>query len=192
MIKYIGSKRTLVPAIVEIVGAIPGVQTVCDLFTGTARVAQGLKRAGYFVTANDAASYSEVLARTYVEADAARLDVAEIERKLGHLASLPGRPGYFTETFCVRSRYFQPHNGERIDAIREAIARDHTGTPLEPILLSSLMLAADRVDSTTGVQMAYVKEWAPRSYKPLRLEMPHLLPGSGRALLGDAAQLAGE
>ena len=37
--------------------------------------------------------------------------------------SLKGEPGYFTDTFCFRSRYFQPHNGERIDAIREAIER---------------------------------------------------------------------
>ena len=29
-----------------------------------------------------------------------------------------------------------------------------------PVLLTSLIEAADRVDSTTGVQMAYVKQWA--------------------------------
>lgn len=190
MIKYIGSKRTLVPAIVEIVSAIPGVRTVCDLFTGTTRVAQGLKRSGYFVTANDAASYSEVLARTYIEADADQVDAAEVERKLTHLASLPNRRGYFTETFCVRSRYFQPHNGERIDAIRPEI--DHIAAdPAEhAILLTSLMEAADRVDSTTGLQMAYLKEWAPRSYNDLELRLPRLLAGGGRALRADANDLA--
>ena len=47
------------------------------------------------------------------------------------------------------------------------IARDYAGSPLYPILLTSLIEAADRVDSTTGVQMAYVKQWAPRSYQPL-------------------------
>jgi adenine-specific DNA-methyltransferase len=40
--------------------------------------------------------------------------------------------------------------------------------------------------------MAYVKQWAPRSYKPLRLEPPALLAGPGTALLGDAATLVGE
>ena len=38
-----------------------------------------------------------------------------------------------------------------------------------PVLLTSLIEAADRVDSTTGVQMAYVKKWAPRSFRPLEL-----------------------
>lgn len=190
MIKYLGSKRTLVPAIVEIVGAIPGVRTVCDLFTGTARVAHGLKRAGYLVTANDAASYSEVLARAYVEADAERVDLGEIERKLRHLASLPGRRGYFTETFCVRSRYFQPHNGERIDAMRPEIDRTAANPVEHAILLTSLMEAADRVDSTTGLQMAYLKEWAPRSYNEIELRVPKLLPGGGKALRSDANELA--
>jgi adenine-specific DNA-methyltransferase len=46
------------------------------------------------------------------------------------------------------------------------------------------------VDSTTGVQMAYVKQWAPRSAKPLELRIPELLHGHGRAIQGDAVELA--
>ena len=90
-----------------------------------------------------------------------------LEAELARLDQLPGRAGYFTETFCQRSRFFTPENGARIDAIRDAIATDHTGTPLEPLLLTSLIEAADRVDSTTGVQMAYLKQWAPRAHQPV-------------------------
>ena len=46
------------------------------------------------------------------------------------------------------------------------------------------------MDSTTGVQMAYVKQWAPRSANPLTLRVPELLPGRGRAVLGDALAVA--
>jgi adenine-specific DNA-methyltransferase len=56
VIKYIGSKRRLVPRIVEIARGLPGARTVLDLFSGTTRVAQGLKMAGFQVTANDQAS----------------------------------------------------------------------------------------------------------------------------------------
>jgi adenine-specific DNA-methyltransferase len=191
VIKYIGSKRRLVPVLAELF-ARSGARTALDLFTGTTRVAQAFKAAGGHVTAVDSARYANVFARTWIETDAATVDRRALELAVAELDALAGTPGYFTDTFCVRSRFFQPHNGERIDAIRDAIARDHAGSSLEPILLTSLLLAADRVDSTTGVQMAYVKEWAPRSYKPLRLEIPHLLDGTGRALLGDATQLAGE
>jgi adenine-specific DNA-methyltransferase len=60
------------------------------------------------------------------------------------------------------------------------------------LLLASLIEAADRVDSTTGVQMAYVKAWAPRSFKPLELRVPELLDGPGHAIRGDACELAGK
>ena len=38
------------------------------------------------------------------------------------------------------------------------------------------MEAADRVDSTVGLQMAYLKQWAPRAYNDLALRLPVLLP----------------
>ena len=189
MIKYLGSKRRLVP-VLEHLAAASGAVDALDLFTGTTRVAQAFKRQGIRVTAVDCTRYAEVLARCYVAADADSVDRHQLRAALDRLRSLPGVPGYVTETFCRTARFFQPFNGERIDAVRQAIADEHAGSPLEPILLTSLLEAADRVDSTVGVQMAYVKEWAPRSYRPLDLRVPELLPGTGRALRGDAAELA--
>src|SRR6185312_4191429 len=51
------------------------------------------------------------------------------------------------------------------------------------------MLAADRVDSTTGLQMAYLKKWAPRAHNDLELRMPELLPGTGSSVHGDALSI---
>ena len=157
MIKYLGSKRSLVPALGKIASA-SGATTGVDLFTGTTRVAQEFKRQGLFVTANDIASYSEVLAQTYIALDAASVDMDELDDILDELNHLPGRRGYFTETFCEKSRYFQPANGMKIDAIRDAIEVDYGSSWMRPVLLTSLMQAADKVDSTTGVQMAYLKK----------------------------------
>lgn len=190
MIKYLGSKRLLVPAIRAAARALPGVRTAADLFSGTTRVSRGLKEEGLFVHANDAASYSEILARCYIETDGGACDLSRIERLLAHLQSLPPRPGYFTETFCVRSRYIHPKNGERIDSIRGEIARLDLDGSTESIALTSLLEAADRVDSTTGLQMAYLKEWAPRALDDLRLRMPQLLPGRGEAGRMDAVGFA--
>ena len=194
MIKYIGSKRTLVPRIVALAAAIrerTGATTACDLFTGTTRVAQGLKKSGFHVTANDLASYSEILARTYIEVDGRGVQSAGYQEKLAHLNALPGEDGYFTRTFCEEARYFQPFNGRRIDAIRAEIDRIADGDIERSILLTALLLAADKVDSTTGLQMAYLKGWSPRSFNALELHMPELLDGGGRALRGDANALCG-
>ena len=49
---------------------------------------------------------------------------------------------------------------------------------LRCVALTSLMEAADRVDSTVGVQMAYLKKWAPRALQPLELRDPEPLPRS--------------
>ena len=190
MIKYLGSKRTLVPALGDIATAVEA-RTAVDLFTGTTRVAQEFKRRGVHVSAVDTATYSEVLAECFIATDADAVDHASLQQALDELNRIPGERGYFTETFCEQSRFFQPKNGERIDAIRGRLD-DYRGSALYPILLTSLMLAADRVDSTTGVQMAYLKQWAPRSHRDLELTAPELIAGGGRAVRGDALDVAAE
>ena len=194
MIKYIGSKRALVPLILEAVRLSADARTVIDLFSGTSRVGHALKAAGYRVLSNDHNAYAETLARCYVQADAG--DVVDDARALvREFNALRGAPGYFTETFCVKSRFFRPKNGGRIDAIREAIAAKGLPPELEAVMLVSLMEAADRVDSTAGVQMAYLKKWAPRAFNDLESRVPDVLPrsprGKGPAVRLDALEAAG-
>ena len=201
-IKYIGSKRRLVPVIAAMAEA-SGAKSALDLFTGTTRVARALKAAGAHVTAVDSASYSHVFAEAYIATDARDVDRAELGRIIDRLNALEGREGYVTEVFCRTARYFHPDNGRRIDAIRHEI--DEVAPPaadgplacggpaasgsMRALLLTSLLEAADRVDSTTGLQMAYLKDWAPRALRPIRLELPQLLAGRGTALAGDAVEV---
>jgi adenine-specific DNA-methyltransferase len=187
VIKYLGSKRSLVPVLGDIAERV-GARTAVDLFTGTTRVAQEFKRRGLLVTATDVATYSQVLSDCYIATDAEAVDRQELDNELKRLATLPGRPGWFTRTYCEEARFFQPKNGARVDAIRDVLEAEHRGTPLFPVLLTSLMLAADRVDSTTGLQMAYLKEWAPRAHQHLELRAPELLPGTGTTVAGDVTE----
>jgi adenine-specific DNA-methyltransferase len=191
MIKYIGSKRVLAPVIADIAERT-GARTAVDLFAGTTRIGQVLRARGIRVLSNDTAVYSRVLGRAYIEADE-RLDRVRLRALIDHLNGLPGERGYVTETFCERSRYFQPQNGMRIDAIRAEIDRVASSTIEHAMLLASLLEAADRVDSTVGVQMAYLKHWAPRACRPLELREPHAVPGPpGLAACEDANELAHE
>jgi adenine-specific DNA-methyltransferase len=189
MIKYLGSKRTLVPLLAEIVAGL-GVESAADLFAGTTRVGQALRRGGTRVVSNDTASYSQALGRAYIEADES-VDRDRLRRLIEHLDGLPGVRGYVTETFCEQARYFQPENGMRIDAIRSEIDRIAESEIERGLLLTSLLEAADRVDSTVGLQMAYLKSWAPRAAKPMRLREPEPVEGpAGRALRCDANEVA--
>ena len=170
-------------------------RSVIDLFSGTSRVGHALKAAGYQVFSNDHNTYAATLARCYVQADAEDVidDAAKLVREFNNL---PGKPGYFTETFCEKSRFFQPKNGARIDAIRESIGAKGLDPELEAVMLVSLMEAADRVDSTTGLQMAYLKTWAARAHNDLTLRVPDVLPrakhGKGQATCLDALDAAAQ
>jgi adenine-specific DNA-methyltransferase len=175
--------------VLETLFAASEARTAVDLFTGTTRVAAAMKQLGMQVTAVDTASYSEVFSKTFIELDATSADLRELAEAVASLNQLPGTAGYFTEVFCEKARFFQVKNGKRIDAIRSAIESDYRHSWMYFPLLATLLIAADKVDSTTGVQMAYLKTWSRRSSLELELQVPELLSGGGRSIRGDAIEL---
>ncbi|MBC7834351.1 MAG: DNA adenine methylase [Phycisphaerales bacterium] len=204
MIKYLGSKRALLPQIVVAIGDClrelglqPTHSTVLDAFSGTARVGHALKRIGCRVIANDHNAYAHALARCYVQADADDLLapatglVMQLNAIAGAAPQAPGASEWFARRYAHEARYIHPDNAARIARLRDEIAARDLGAELEAVMLVSLMEAADRVDSTTGLQMAYLKQWAPRALSHLNLRTPDLLPrapaGKGMAICLNAA-----
>lgn len=175
MIKDLGSRRDRISYILSIAAAFPDVKSIMDVFSWTSSVGHAMKRRGYRVIANDDVAFRATLARCYVQADADDR-LVEASKLVSELNRIPGRYGYFTETFCIQARFFHPKNGERIDAIREAIAAKSLDPELEAILLTSLLEAADRVESDTGIQITHPKRWAPRALLELELRVPEILP----------------
>lgn len=178
MIKYLGSKRLLVPWIIDAVRHYcHHAHSVLDLFSGTSRVGYAFKSLGFRVESNDHNRFAYHLAHCYIETDLADIP-KDFFLLIDHLNNLPGKYGFFTENYCVKSRFFHPKNGEKIDHIRLEIDKLDIDHKLRSVLLVSLMEAADRVDSTCGIQMAYLKAYAPRAFIPLTLRMPKLLAKS--------------
>lgn len=165
---------------------------VADLFSGTSRVAYAFKEGGYQVQANDLSYFGYLNALAYLgnEPEA----IPEINRHLEVMRSLTPEYGYFTETFCVRSRFFSVSNGQKIDACRKYLKGIQTWIKPEyhAALTVSLIEAADRVDSTVGVQMAYLKKYAARALQPLALRnWDYFLPGESKVTQFDAVKLSG-
>ena len=186
-IKYAGSKLKLLPHILQLVKKVDA-QTVLDGFSGTTRVAQALARLGYTVVCNDVAVWSKVFGTCYLLNKKRREDYQPF---IDHLNALPPVDGWFTEHYggqpnngCAiqsdgRKRPWQIHNTRKLDAIRGEIDALKLDSVDEAVALTSLILALDRVDSSLGHFVSYLRDWAPRSYKKLMLKVPNIFRSPG-------------
>jgi len=183
-VKYTGSKLKLLPCILQLVHKVKP-KTVLDGFAGTTRVSQALARSGHRVIANDVSAWSKTFGTCYL---LNRHPESHYQPLLDHLNSLPGTDGWFTEHYGGEAnggasagqdqlkKPWQKHNTRRLDAMREEMARLPISETEKAVLLTSLMLALDNVDSTLGHFASYLRDWSPRSYKKLHLKVPRLIP----------------
>ena len=194
MIKYLGSKRRLVPVLGQICAASCDARTALDLFTGTTRVAQEFKRRGVRRHRGRHRPLRRGV-RPLLRRDGSRRRRPRAARRRARPARRPRRATRLRHRDVLRAGPLLPA-GQRRPHRRDP-RRDRRATTrdsaLEPILLTSLIEAADRVDSTTGVQMAYVKQWAPRAHNRLELRPPALLAGlRAGPCSGDALDAGGD
>lgn len=185
-IKYAGSKLKLLPHILRLAHKVRP-KTVFDGFAGTTRVSQAFARAGYRVIANDIAIWSKVFGLCYLKNAKSR---TYYQGMIDHLNQLPGEDGWFTahyggyvngqssSTGDGLKKPWQIHNTRKLDAIRAEIDRMDLGEVEKAVVLTSLILALDQVDSTLGHYASYLNEWSPRSYNTLRLSVPGLFQSS--------------
>lgn len=186
-IKYIGSKLRIVPHILRLASKVKAT-TVFDGFSGTTRVSQAFAKQGYSVICNDVAIWSSVLGTAYLLNKKPR---EEYQPLINHLNHLPPIDGWFSETYggypnrgsSVQKdglkRPWQMHNTRKLDAIRREIESLRLNRIEKAVALTSLLLALDRVDNSLGHFASYLREWSPRSYRPLLLQVPHLFSSGG-------------
>jgi adenine-specific DNA-methyltransferase len=178
-IKYAGSKLRLLPEILRLAKRT-GANTVLDGFSGTTRVSQALAKNGYRVQSNDTAVWSETFGKCYLQNPRPRSAYGEL---IGHLNAAKPKDGWFSHHYgampnekptgnCAIKKPWQMHNTRKLDAIREEIENLRLSDIEQAVALTSLILALDRVDSTLGHFVSYLKDWSPRSFNDLRLEVP--------------------
>ena len=180
-VKYLGSKNLLNEYIINIIKEdCKNVKTFIDVFTGTTRVAQAVRNILKIpVITSDLSWASESYAYTFVHN---KLNIHLLD-KIKYLNSLEGVDGWITQNYCdvlskpnkqgkrTLVRFWQRENGKRADAIRDAIEDMDLEHWEKMTLITSLIFALDKVDNTTGVQQACLKNWCKRSYNDLKLEL---------------------
>ena len=172
-IKYTGSKNKIIPYILEIIRDL-NINTILDGFSGTTRVSQALNILGYNVICNDLSEWSETFANCYLINKKPKAYYQPIIDKLNNLE---GYEGWFTKNYSkeygINKAPFQKKNLMKLDAIRKQIENMNLDKIEESVLLTSLILALDKVDSTIGHFVSYLNEWSARSYKDLLLKVPN-------------------
>jgi len=176
-IKYAGSKDKIIPYILKFVYNLHPT-SVFDGFSGTTRVSQALAKLGYKVISNDIGVWSRTFATCYLLNKKSREYYQKI---IDDLNKLPGKYGWFSEHYGGDpkkkgpKRPWQMHNTMKLDTVREEIDKISKDEIEKAVLLTSLILALDKVDSTVGHYVSYLQDWAPRSYKTMRLEVPKFI-----------------
>jgi len=182
-IKYTGSKKTIIPVLLEFMRPL-GVSTVFDGFSGTTRVSQALKQSGYTVYSNDVAVWSKIFGQCYL---LNKKPASYYQPIIDRLNKLPGKHGWFSENYGGeandgsaihtdgKKKMWQLHNTMKLDAIREEIDNVAKNETEKAVLLTSLIIAMDKVDSSVGHQVSYLKKWAPRAYNTMQMKVPKLL-----------------
>jgi len=197
-VKYIGSKAALLNEIMDFVKEHQGTGTFLDVFTGTTRVAQAFRAAGWTVASSDLSWAAEAYAHAFLIRTAE--SGARIPALIEELRQVPPAAGWLTQSYCdvVANggvvRMWTPANGALADAMRETIATWKASKRIthheSMILVACLIFALDRVDSSVGVQQAYLKNWAARAKNPLELkDLPFPEGPRGSHNVGDALQI---
>lgn len=173
-IKYIGSKLKMLPYILRTISSLNDINTVLDAFSGTTRVSQALSQLGYDTDCNDISVLSECLGKCYLLANN---DYNYYNEIITHLNNLKPEYGWFSENYGGnendQKKPFQFKNTMKLDAIRNEIDILNLSENDRCVIITSLLLALDKVDSTIGHFSSYLKSWSKRSYLDLYLEVPN-------------------
>ena len=182
-IKYAGSKRKLLPYILQLAKRT-GAKTVLDGFAGSTRVSQAFAQSGHQLVSNDVAVWSETFATCYLLSSKPTRHYSQL---IEHLNAVPVEEGWFTKHYGGEpnsgvsiqedglKKPWQVHNTRKLDGIRKEIDTLDLSRIERSVALTSLILALDRVDNTVGHFASYLRDWSPRSFKALELKVPRLL-----------------
>lgn len=173
-IKYMGSKRKIAPYIHSMIEEF-GASSVFDGFSGSTYVSQYLANAGYIVHSSDLAVWSKVLGECFLKANKSSKLYQE---KISYLNALQPKMGWFSEQYggdpdrISGKKPWQNKNTMKLDVIRPEIDAISDDDDDKNVLLTSLMLALDKVDNTIGHYAAYGANWSPRSSQLMVMEVP--------------------
>ena len=139
-------------------------------------MSQAFAKSNYQVIVNDLAPWSKVFGECYLKGS----QTQQIQDKIDHLNNLKGCEGWFSKHYGGvvngglslnsdgKKKLWQIHNTKKLDTIRPEIDKIVENSLEKSILLTSLILALDKVDNTLGHYASYLREWSPSIFQESR------------------------
>lgn len=185
--RYIGSKKTLLPFIEKCIRNVTGnnlrKSVFCDIFAGSRSVERHFKSLTDKIISNDCEYYSYVLNRHYV----GNMDKDECH---GNIITTVDRAPAIDNGFIYANyypgsgsgrMYFTDCNGRKIDSVRSAIEKlkesDAISVDTYYFLLCSLLERVDKVANTASVYGAYLKHFTAAASSNMILTSADFFPG---------------
>lgn len=201
--RFIGCKNRILPFFNDFIkrNNLKG-NTFCDLFSGTASVGRYFKAKKYSIISNDLLYFSYILQKCYLELNTYptfdnllsnlnlnsslnnySLKFEDYNSKIiiDYLNSLSGIEGFITKNYSEKANrlYFQTKNCLKIDSIRTQIEDWKKENLIDEneyfFLMASLIEAVPFVANISGTYSAFLKEWDPRTFKDLKLDVPNII-----------------
>ena len=182
--RYIGSKRTILPFIKRTIAETYGDfsnATIADLFAGTACVGEMFKREGALVLSNDYLSFSYALQIEKIKLNRTPDSKRNYPELIAQLNATPGKEGFFYKEYSKEGsaygeytrNYFSKDNAMKIDGVRTQIESWRENGEISDdmffLLIANLIDAVTRVSNTSGTYGAFLKVDDPRMDLPLSL-----------------------
>ena len=173
-VNYIGSKAKLIPFLKETIKGVVGEdlsqKSLCDLFAGSGVVGKAFKDEVDFIISNDIEYYSYVLNYNALLGKSIQNPYMYMDM----LNLLNPLKGLIYQHYCEGGGcgrvYFSNLNGQKIDALRQAMEAYKEDKNLYYFLLASLLESADKVANTASVYSSFLKTLKPLACKEIVLE----------------------
>lgn len=159
MLSYIGSKKSLIPFIDQVISPhLTSKSIFCDLFGGTGVVGLHFDDKCASIISNDVEYYSFVILTALMKCSFNQ----NVSKIIEQLNSLEPKEGLCYTHFAKDRMFFTPENAKKIDAIREKIEEIHIQKIINDseyyFLLASLLCSLDKIANTASVYAAYFKK----------------------------------
>ena len=183
-IRYLGSKRRVLDALVPLIGEprAPDGRFV-DAFAGTGAVASAAADLGWAVHINDHLRSATLMSRARMlsDSDVTYMALSSYKHAITYLNRVSPIKGFMWREYSPASvdhaprprQYFTERNAAHLDGIRYHIRRWREANTIsreeEALLLADLIEAASSVANTAGTFGCFLSRWSPSALKPLRL-----------------------